>query len=342
MTIVRLMIALGVCCQCAPYALIAQTVFRVESGGLPVSGAEVSIWDGDRRSGIGRTAGAGVVRIVTERDIGEGAFVLVRRLGFAPARLRFAGGDTVTVTLSAVASALPVLSVNLKKLKCPTRHQSEADSIWRMAASRYKLAANSLVIDWTGYVVSETVPPEQRGYGDLDTFRPPVISDRVTGMPEAGMHEPPPYALFENHVGVGGKYSKWRYATLASYSAEHFVTERFRERHAMAVLGRTGTATIIGFCARDYAQAEIEGELQIGADSLLLAARWSFRVPHDDEDAGGEANFALTPYKGDSYLVAIRGSTWRRARPNLYGQSRFERVRWSLRVRDPEFWVRKP
>ena len=316
-----------------PGSLAAQTVIRVESVGLPVAGAEVAIWDAEGRVGLGRTAGLGIVRIIPERALGAEAFLLVRRLGFVPVRLPYHYRDSLTISLAAVLVRLPVLSVDAKPLRCPAASDPAAEDVWRTTASHYTLGAVRLRIEWTGYRVNETVVAEQRGYGDSDELRPQANSSFSLAHGEALMIQPPPYALFEHHVALGGEFSQWRYAAIDGFSAEHFVSERFRERHTFTVLGRSGSSTLLGFCARDYSEAEIQGELQVDSDSLLTAARWFFRVPHDDEDAGGESSFALWSSEGHAYLVAFRGSFWRRAGRNLYSQTRFERLRWQLRSR---------
>ena len=308
----------------------AQSTIRVESSGAPVSSAEVSVWDTDGRAALGRTDVTGSVRIVPDRAVGPVAFVLVRRLGFAPARVAYRAADSMTISLTAVASNLPVLSVRTKELRCPSATEAEADSIWRASASRYASQTRPMRITWTGYSVNETVATEQRGYPDPYEMRPPAIGGGGAMLGRVDMGDPPPYAMYERHINAGGEYWQWRYAALENYSSDHFLTERFRATHTMTVLGRNESTTIIGFCPRDDSQADLRGELEIGTNALLTGARWFYHVPHDDEDAGGEASFAPTPFEGRDYLVAIRGSFWRRAGKNLYNQRRFERVKWEI------------
>lgn len=66
------------------------------------------------------------------------------------------------------------------------------------------------------------------------------------------------------------------------------------------------------------------------------------RVPHDDEDAGAEATFGRTSFEGKQYLVAVRGSSWRRAGKNLYNQDRYERFGWRLGHTQEEAHVARP
>ena len=80
----------------------------------------------------------------------------------------------------------------------------------------------------------------------------------------------------------------------------------------------------------------------IGPDGLFRSARWFYRVPHDDEDAGGEATFTRTTFEGRQYLVAVRGSSWRKAGKNLYNQERYERFGWRLGHTDAEARIARP
>lgn len=326
--------ALGCIALAIPIGLAAQTVITVQASGMPVVDVEVSIWDVQGRAGLGRTDGFGAVRIALERAPAASPFVLVRRLGYAPARVPFEMRDSMTIAMTAVATRLPVLAVRTKELRCPSTTEPEADSVWRVSANRYSMRLTRFRIDWTGYLASETVTAEQRGYADPYEVRPPMYRAGGSVRGQTGMEDPPPYAMYERHLALGGEYWQWRYANLESYSADHFLSERFREQHSMVVLGRTESTTLIGFCPRYDSQADLQGELQIGINASLMGARWFFRVPHDDEDAGGEATFAPTIYDGREYIVAIRGSFWRRAGKNLYNQRRFENIRWELRPRD--------
>ena len=325
--------ALGCVTLAIPNGVAAQAVITVQASGIPVAAAEVSIWDVQGQAGLGRTDGVGTVRIAPGRTLAPGAFVLVRRLGYAPARVPFEMRDSMTIAITAVAANLPALAVRTKALRCPTATETEADSLWRLSASRYSMRLSQFTIDWTGYVAGETVTADQRGYPNpREVGQPPYVPGRsVRG--QSGMEDPPPYAMYERHFGLGREFRGWRYANLGDYSADHFLSERFRERHSMVVLGRTESTTIIGFCPQDDSQADVQGELQIGVNASLMGARWLFRVPHDDEDAGGEATFAPTVYDGREYIVAISGAFWRRIGKNLYDQRRFERVRWVLHPR---------
>ncbi|MDQ2667207.1 MAG: hypothetical protein M3Z05_14500 [Gemmatimonadota bacterium] len=326
------------------HQLDAQTIVRVESNGVRVSGAEVTAWDDLGRVAFARTDGLGIAHLAPLRPIAPSAFLLVRRLGFAPVRIAYPDRDSMSVSLSTVPTSLPALALDVSPLRCRSRapwqvwrprpseapNDRVADSLWRLAAARYAIGAVRLRAERIGGMAGEMVTREQRGYGDGSPIPEDTSANHLAIHGEFGATTPPPYAEYDRHLNISGEYWRWRYASLTTIAAEHFVTESFHQRHSFVVLGTSASATVIGFCPRDYSDAEIEGELQITPDGVLRSARWSFRVPHDDEDAGGESTFTSVAFEGRSYLLAIRGSSWVRATPTLYNQTRFEVSSWRL------------
>lgn len=51
-------------------------------------------------------------------------------------------------------------------------------------------------------------------------------------------------------------------------------------------------------------------------------------MPHDGDDAGGEATFRVATYQGRRFLVAVTGSFWRSAGGDRYDQSRHTLLGW--------------
>jgi hypothetical protein len=310
----------------------AQVVVRVSARGFGVAGAEVSAWGPHGQVAATRSDGAGTAWLLLPRD-SRNVFVVVRRLGFVPARLPIAGRDTLSIELSAVASSLPVLAVSARALRCPVRPDPAADSLLGAASAHYARGAGLLYFGWTGRWDEESVTPEERGYGDQSPLRreqsgigSPVPTERSA----ATLRDPPPYGVFEMRRNASGEFRQWRFPPFDNYAAEHFITQQFRGSHTFVTLGSMGDATIIGFCTGGALEADIEGELEVGSDSTLRAARWRFIVSHDDEDAGGEVTFGAAPFEGRIYLVAVRGSSWRRGERGRYNQQRFTRTAWRL------------
>jgi hypothetical protein len=239
-----------------------------------------------------------------------------------------AGGSAGTQGLRS-----PGLPARLSGLRCPAPVDPLADSIWKASAARYADGALSLYYAWRGTKVEEIVSEKQLGYGN-DSGN--VKSEVGTFAPYAGpnserlLRDPPRYAVFERRPTAPNDPPQWRYSKLETEAASHFVSTRFAEHHTLVVLGRTKDATVIGFCPRATGIVDIEGELRIGKDGWLRAARWHFRVPHSDEDAGGEAAFVVERLQGAPYLVSVRGAVWHRTSPGFYHQERFQRQNWRI------------
>jgi hypothetical protein len=326
---------------CLPFRLAAaQLVVHVEAGGFGLPGAEVSVWGGHGRLDGGYTNAAGVVRLEFDRAHAAGGFVTARRLGYAPVRVEIPDGDSLTVALEPVTTSLPAVSVHSRTLRCPAPSDPSAEKLWDRAAARYQ--SGQQYPSWLGYVDAsgeESVLADQRGYGDELRMRRNGTTVANSASPVM-LIPPPPYATWERHMDAGGEYWAWRYSPLEQFAAWHFATEPFRQRHTLVVLGESAGSTTIGFCARERRQPDIDGELVIGPDTLFRSARWQFRVPHDGNDAGGEATFDVGRLDGNAFLVPIRGSSWSRSRRGRYEQERFERLGWRLAHTQAEAAVR--
>ena len=326
---------------CLPIRLAAaQLVVHVQAGGFGVPGAEVNVWGGHGRLASAYTDAAGVARLSFDRAQAGGGFVTARRLGYAPVRLEILDGNSLTVVLVPVPTSLPAVSVHSRELRCPASPDSAAEQLWLRAAARYRNGQD--YPSWLGYVDAfddESVLADQRGYGDSLRMRRNGTTVSNVASPVM-LIPPPPYAVWERHMDAGGEYWMWRYSPLERFAAWHFATEPFRQRHSLVVLGESAGSTTIGFCARDREQPDIDGELVIGPDTLFRSARWQFRVPHDGNDAGGEATFDVGRLDGNSFLVPIRGSSWFKSRRGRYEQERFERLGWRLAHTQAEAAVR--
>lgn len=308
----------------------AQLVVHVEAGGFGLPGAEVSAWGRHGRLAGAYTDAAGVARLHFDRGQATGGFVTARRLGYAPVRVDIPEADSLTVALVQVPTSLPAVSVHSRELRCPAVTDSAAEKLWAVAAARYRSSAEYPT--WLGYVDAfgdESVTAEERGFGDELRLHRNGTTISNSSSPLL-LIPPPPYAVWERHADLGGEYWAWRYSPLEQFAAWHFTTSSFLHEHSLTMLGESGGATTLGFCARNRKQPDIDGELVVGPDSLFRSARWQFRVPHDANDAGGEATFDVGRLDGNVFLVPIRGSSWFRSSRGRYEQERFERLGWRL------------
>lgn len=314
----------------------AQLVVRVESNGAAVFGAEVAVWSDSGRLASGRTGGDGIVRFSLSRETTPIAFVSARRVGFAPGRLSFPAADSVTVGLAQRGLKLPTVAVTARPLRCPGS-SDEALTLWRRAAARYTAGQDTMSWSYLASVTQESVSAADRGFGEAPAQRQVgTVTGGVTRNDAEGRKGVRQYGdtlafLYGTyHSSFGPAYDKWVYPVMYGGAAGAFASSYFGEHHTFTVLGHSGDATTLGFCARSRARPELEGELEVSADTLLLGARWSFRMPHDDEDAGGEATFGESHLGGARYLVAVTSSTWRRVRSGRYEQERYVLEAWKF------------
>lgn len=306
------------------------------------------MWNETGRIGGGRTDGLGNVRLALDSLHRLHAFVTARKMGFLPQRTVIGAGDTVTMILTPQATALPLLAVQSRALRCPVNDDSLAVQLWTSASRQYARDREQLYFGYVGATSRERVAAEERGYGDalseprVGGINPANYWPSKPGVASVQVNVPPPYAVYERHINLDGAVWLWRYSQLHFGSASHFATAEFRAGHTMTVLAQNDGVTTLGFCPRASSEMEIQGELQVGPDSTLRAARWQFIARHDDEDAGGEATFGISRLDGAPYLVAVRGSSWRRADRGHYEQERFELQDMRLGRSQADVDVRRP
>jgi len=329
--------ALAILAVLAPPAH-AQLVVRVESNGAAVYGAEVAVWSDSGRLAVGRTDGAGILRLPVSRDRTPIAFITARRVGFSPGRLSAPAADSVTLWLTQRTAELPTVAVTSRPLRCPAESDGEAVALWRRAAARYTAGQDTMPFSYLGSVAEESVSPDERGYGDLPTQR--ILGGVVLWAKNepafGGAHS---YLYGTYHPPFGPSYEKWTYPAIHGSAAGLFASAIFGVQHSFVVLGHSGEATTLGFCARTRSSPDIDGELEISSDTSMLGARWSFRVPHHADDAGGEATFGVARLDGARYLVAVRGSEWRRVRRDLFDQRRYVLDAWKFGHTPDQAWL---
>ena len=315
----------------------AQLVVRVEANGAAVYGAEVAAWSDSGRIAMGRADGAGVVRLPILVETSSIAFITARRMGFSPTRLSYPSADSVTLFLTRKSQELATVAVTARPLRCPARSEPEAVALWQRAAARYTAGQDTMPWSYTATVSEETVSAAERGFDDDRSQQRQTggaTAGTTTGVRSYGAPNAFIYGTYEPPFVPA--YRKWVYPLMYGSAAGLFATEYFGSHHTFLVLGHSGDATTLGFCARSRSEPEIEGELEVGSDTLLLGARWSFRLPHDEEDAGGEATFGEAHLDGARYLIAVTSASWRRVRAGLYEQERHALDAWKFGHTDRE------
>jgi hypothetical protein len=314
-------------------ALGAQLVVRVEANGAAVFGAEVTVWSDSGRLAVGRTDVTGIVRFPVSLDKTPIQSITARRIGFSPARLTSPAADSVTLWLTKGAADLPTVAVKSRPLQCPAESEADAVALWRRAASRYTAGQDTMPFSALGSSAEETVTAQERGFGEPPSRR--FLG--YLGAPKFG--NPNEYLFGTYHPPIGPAYDRWTYPSMVGTRAGLFTSAQFAEQHTFVVLSQAGEATTLGFCARNRSGPDIDGELDVGTDTLLVAARWTFRVPHHQEEVGGEATFGIAHLDGARYLVAVTTSSWREMRPGLYDQKRTVLEAWKFGHTREQAWL---
>ncbi len=108
-----------------------------EPGGIPVAEATVALWKGSREVARTITDGQGGFRLTGDSS-GEGAVLLVRRIGFRPTSMPLGVKRTgLSVSLEPVATALPEVVTTAARRACPNRDEPEARRLWHAMSEHY-------------------------------------------------------------------------------------------------------------------------------------------------------------------------------------------------------------
>lgn len=117
----------------------------------------------------------------------------------------------------------------------------------------------------------------------------------------------------------------WSYRSLHAVSADHFISEVFRERHTLSTLSEEGETTTLQFCPKSKSEPWIEGQLVMGDDETFVSASWIYGVPGTDQEAGGQVTFVPWMDGGEEkpHLLSARGVFWLRHEnvPDRFHQS---------------------
>ena len=337
----RLLVSLICVVALAPVAR-AQLVVHVTANGASVYGAEVAAWSDSGRLAMGHTDGAGIARLPVSVERTPIAFITARRMGFSPGRLSFPSADSVTVWLQQKTTELATVAVTARPLRCPARSEDEAVTLWSRAAARYTPGQDTMPWSFLGTIANESVSAKERGFGEAPTVWS-LGYEYAKPNPSTGhgrsSHWDGPYSFIYGtyHPPFGEPFDRWTYPTMMGAQAGVFASGRFGEQHTFVILGRAADIVTLGFCART--RPDIDGELEIGPDTTMLGARWTFRLPHHQEDAGGESTFGVAHLDGAQYLVAVATATWRRIRPDLYDQTRYILEAWKFGHTHEQAWL---
>ena len=303
-----------------PIVAAAQIRGRVtDETGHPVEGALVELLSAGARLAITESDSGGAFAFLQPSAVGVA--LVVRRIGFLPARLQLAGAPRpLVIVLHRRPVRVEGISVTARGGRCVEHDRADARALWEAAAGRYASgvlmpALMAAELDGGGDVPAESL-------GTFDTTR--AVRDTIMGagrrpLPanrDAFYAEPP-------LLGMERSY-QWDYPRLESVQAWHFADQLFGDLNRLAFAPDLGER-VIDFCSSQGDRPYIEGRLYVAPDTTLLKAEWRFITTRPSEDAGGEVVF-MPPAPG-APLLASSGHFWR-AKASGYYQEWEEFLQW--------------
>jgi hypothetical protein len=303
----------------------------IESSGRPVSGVVVEAWARGRTVESVQTDEQGRFAISGRAQVSEAVFLSFRGMGYRTRTLALPSQDSsVQVVLEAAPLALAPVTVSAAPRRlCPNVEDPRARMLWERMRSRYWPEHADTVFIF-GFI------EVRRGTGtklDVDlaeTGRSThgwTTSALVTAAPEAMARSG--YAT-PAAGGAGERTAFWTYRALDHGQMQDFTGAYFGQAHTFALLQAGPTQMMISFCPRTRQPlvGHIEGVLTFSGDTILTTARWDFRTPRPDEDAGGEASYYQPESATGRALLAHQTRFWRKTTGGRYYFETHEFVDW--------------
>jgi len=258
------------------------------------------------------------------------------------------------VPAQAQVDTLPVLVAEAAGSSCAGADDPRARAVWNVLRSRYAADAQSVSL-WTEMAVYGGWVPAARlaDYDTTSTMRgdgttdgwtsEEVVRDALqrvlrfyraprTGPGARGMAGRLRESLVRQiavegyarlmptkFTDISQAWEAWAYPPLDAELASHFIDPVFAARNDFRMVIEGGERLLL-FCGkpRSRRQPYLAGALVLRADTTLARARWRFRTPAPDEEAGGEVEFrAYAASAGLPYLLPAV-ATYHRRRSLLY------------------------
>lgn len=295
-------------------------IVRDETG-APVPEAMVELLGAGARLAITQTTASGGFVFPAHASA---AALVVRKIGYAPARLTL-GGPVATLEIVLRQRSVPVtgITVAAPPPACIERDRPEARQLWEQASRRYASGALMAGLAADRMTGRTTVPPDS--FGALDTAR---LERGFTAMTGVGLRprEDQRDRFYALPPLIGSERSfRWSYPHLESVQAWHFADVLFGELNRLALAPREVGEMVILFCGGRPGRPFITGRIHLAPDTTFLKAEWRFVTPAPTEQAGGEVVFM--PRAPGAPLLAASGFFWR-ARESGFFQEWSSYLQW--------------
>lgn len=290
----------------------------VDAADRPVAGAIVELWISSRPAAA-QTDARGGFDIAVRAD--GGMMLTVRRLGLRTRTMQLTPADTALVVRMEVQPVVlqPLSVAAAPRPPCPNRDDPGARALWEAMRGRYWQPGEDTVFVFAFL-------EERSGVGEKADAWDPEAGRVSAGWTTGALVDADPRWMrlsgYANSAagGVGERTAYWSYRALDGGSMQDFTGEHFGAAHTFSILHHAAGETTIAFCPRERMgrTGQVEGTLVLSVDTTLHLARWSFRTPRPDEDAGGEASYYAPETALGNALLARETIFWRKTNPPRY------------------------
>jgi hypothetical protein len=303
----------------------------IEPSGRPVSGVVVEAWVGGQTVESVQTDEQGRFTISGRAQVSGAVFLSFRGMGYRTRTMALPSQDSrLQVVLEAAPLALaPVIVSAAPRRLCPNVENSRARMLWERMRSRYWPEHADTVFIFGFHEV-------RRGTGTKQELDQAETGRSSRGWTTSALVTAPPWAMARSGYatpaagGAGERTAFWNYRALDFGQMQDFTGTYFGQAHTFALLQAGPTEMMISFCPRSRQPlvGQIEGVLRLSGDTILANARWAFRTPRPDEDAGGEASYYQPESATGRALLAHQTRFWRKTTGGRYYFERHEFVDW--------------
>jgi hypothetical protein len=267
---------------------------RVLDGvGVPIASARVELREGGRLITADRSDGEGQFQLQTDEAWSSGWLIRVERLGYAPEEIGVPEDlGPLDVNLTAAPLPLPGFEIFRDREICTREPQAAAREIWSLAAERHAAGLDTVGVASYLRVQTDTLANvTDVGVGTGEAVPGQRASAPLLRLTWDRRVDREGYAFPVRRTDRAGSYDSWGYPPLEADFAPHFGSETFGERHDFLIEAEGSDGWVVHFCAREQENPYLDGVLEIGPDTLIRRAEWSFHTPEPLEQAGGWVRF---------------------------------------------------
>jgi hypothetical protein len=290
----------------------------LDDAGVPIASARVELRQSGRLITADRSDREGLFQLQTNEAWASDWLIRVERLGYAPEELAVPEDfGVIDISMTAAPLPLPGFEIFRDREICTREPQSEAREIWSIAAERH--AAGLDTVGVASYLRVQTDTLANRtdvGVGGDGAAAVSAIPGQRASAPLLRLTwdrrvSREGYAFPVRRTDRDGSYDSWGYPPLEADFAPHFGSETFGERHNFLIEAAGSDGWVVHFCAREQSEPYLDGVLEIGPDTLIRRAEWSFHTPEPLEQAGGWVRFPPSESPGASApLLPTESVTW--------------------------------